>query len=120
MVGSLVCVDVYGVQDAARLNDHDVVTRLVERACWRGGATVLASHHHSFSPQGLTVVSILAESHAAVHTYPEESAYMVDVFTCGDADPRRIADEIVAELGGSGLYERIDRGRRTLRLAAAE
>lgn len=113
MIGSLVYADVHEVADPAILNNPNIMREVVEVACRRGGATVLGTYHHSFSPQGLTVVSILAESHAAVHTYPEEAAYMIDVFTCGDqADPTRIAEAIVWTLGGTARYERTDRGDR--------
>lgn len=113
MIGSLVYADVYQVCDPAVLNNLDIVREVVEIACRRGGATVLSTYHHHFSPQGLTVVSILAESHAAVHTYPELASYMIDVFTCGDqADPTRIAEAIVWSLGGTARYERMSRGNR--------
>lgn len=43
---------------------------------------------HHFDPQGTTAVWILAESHMAIHTYPEESFMAIDIFTCGDeGDP---------------------------------
>ncbi|MBI2123903.1 MAG: adenosylmethionine decarboxylase [Candidatus Wildermuthbacteria bacterium] len=38
---------------------------------------------HVFSPQGITGVVLLAESHIAVHTWPELSYIALDIFTCG-------------------------------------
>ena len=38
---------------------------------------------HTFSPQGITGVVLLAESHIAIHTWPEIEYVSVDIFTCG-------------------------------------
>jgi S-adenosylmethionine/arginine decarboxylase-like enzyme len=32
----------------------------------------------------LTMVFLLSESHASIHTYPEHGACFVDLFTCGN------------------------------------
>lgn len=48
------------------------------------GATILESSHWVFPPSGLTMVFLLSESHASIHTYPEHGACFVDLFTCGD------------------------------------
>ena len=39
---------------------------------------------HAFEPQGITGVAVLAESHIAIHTWPEVGYAAVDVFTCGE------------------------------------
>lgn len=45
---------------------------------------------HKFSPQGMTGVVLLAESHIALHSWPEFNYLAIDIFTCGDkAKPRR-------------------------------
>ena len=45
---------------------------------------------HKFSPQGLTGVVLLEESHVAIHTWPELDYVAIDIFTCGDwAKPRK-------------------------------
>ncbi|MBI2644511.1 MAG: adenosylmethionine decarboxylase [Candidatus Wildermuthbacteria bacterium] len=38
---------------------------------------------HKFSPQGITGVLLLSESHIAIHTWPEIGYTAVDIFTCG-------------------------------------
>ena len=48
------------------------------------GATLCEVMSHRFAPQGVTVLAMLAESHASVHTYPELGTVFVDVFTCGE------------------------------------
>jgi len=45
---------------------------------------------HKFSPQGITGVVLLAESHLAIHTWPEMNYVAIDIFTCGKkAMPRQ-------------------------------
>lgn len=39
---------------------------------------------HKFSPQGITGVVLLAESHLAIHTWPEINYVAIDIFTCGE------------------------------------
>ena len=42
---------------------------------------------------------LLAESHAAVHTYPEREYLALDIFACGSIDPSSVMDALVSELG---------------------
>ena len=60
------------------------------------GATLLHIHTHKFSPQGVSGVAVLAESHISVHTWPEIGYGAFDVFMCGDADPWRAVDVLKA------------------------
>ena len=57
-------------------------------AVTRSGATPLHEVVHAFSPHGVTGVIVIAESHFAIHTWPEYGFAAVDLFTCGDqVDP---------------------------------
>ena len=56
---------------------------LLSSAAKAGGNTPLKFALHKFSPQGITGVVLLAESHIALHTWPEFSYTAVDIFTCG-------------------------------------
>ena len=56
------------------------------------GATLLHIHTHKFSPQGVSGVAVLAESHISVHTWPEIGYAAFDVFMCGDAQPWKAVD----------------------------
>ncbi len=53
------------------------------RACEIAGATIVDRRGHHFSPYGVTAVVVIAESHLAVHTWPEYKYAAVDLFTCG-------------------------------------
>lgn len=45
---------------------------------------IIKMESHEFEPEGVTLVAILADSHAILHTWPEESFVMADIFTCGN------------------------------------
>ncbi len=47
------------------------------------GAKVLQSMEHDFKPQGKSILTLLAESHASFHSYPEYNFCYLDIFTCG-------------------------------------
>ena len=59
------------------------------------GATVIDHIFHQFSPQGVTGVVAIAESHLCIHTWPEFGYGAMDVFTCGTGFEVRIAAEFV-------------------------
>ena len=48
------------------------------------GATIVSDTFHHFSPHGVSGAVIIAESHLAIHTWPEYGYAAVDLFTCGD------------------------------------
>jgi S-adenosylmethionine decarboxylase proenzyme len=54
-----------------------------ERLVAEAGLTVVGQHFHAFAPGGgLTGVLLLAESHLAIHTWPEQGAVTLDVYVC--------------------------------------
>lgn len=56
----------------------------MDKAVTLSGATILTSAKHIFEPNGITLMYLLSESHASLHSYPECQACFVDLFTCGD------------------------------------
>ena len=46
------------------------------------GLTVVGDSFHQFEPQGVTGTVLLAESHLAIHTWPEYGFVTVDVYVC--------------------------------------
>ena len=68
----------------ADLDDLEQIERDMFRAVNSVGATILAHLAHKFEPCGVSVVLMLSESHASVHTYPEYNACFLDIFTCGE------------------------------------
>lgn len=46
------------------------------------GFTVLKFVDHAFEPQGYTALWLLAESHCALHTFPEEQKAYLEISSC--------------------------------------
>ena len=46
------------------------------------GLTAVGDKFHQFVPQGVTGMVLLAESHLAIHTWPETGFVSVDVYVC--------------------------------------
>jgi len=70
--------------DHEALGNIEELIHVMDFAVEASGATILNKTSYVFSPNGLTIVYLLSESHASLHTYPECNACFVDLFTCGD------------------------------------
>jgi len=82
------------------LDDLDFLKDCLNEAAIRSGATVVGESFYHFSPHGVSGVVNIAESHIAIHTWPEYGYAAVDVFTCGDdVDPGKAARVITERLG---------------------
>ncbi|GAA1612818.1 adenosylmethionine decarboxylase [Nonomuraea maheshkhaliensis] len=84
--------------DPTLLNDTEFLRVALQQALKEANATLLHMIDHTFESQGATVVALLSESHASVHTWPEQSACFIDFFTCGQADPERALQVLRAAL----------------------
>ncbi len=78
---------------AELLDDEKFVTAALRDSVKRGMATLLGDISHKFTPQGVTALGLIAESHVAIHTWPECGYAALDVFTCGDRASARKACE---------------------------
>jgi S-adenosylmethionine decarboxylase proenzyme len=62
--------------------DANALRALCLRAVGEAGLTAVGERFHQFEPQGVTGAVILAESHLAVHTWPEIGSVTIDVYVC--------------------------------------
>jgi S-adenosylmethionine decarboxylase len=81
-----VLAELYGC-NGSLIEDVDAIRQRMLAAAEVIGATVVGEVFHHFSPQGVSGVVVIAESHLSVHTWPESSYVAVDIFTCGNLDP---------------------------------
>jgi spermidine synthase len=77
--------------DAALLTDAQRLAALCGSLTRETGLTAVADRWHTFpshegQPGGVTGVVLLAESHLAIHTWPERSAVTLDVYVCNFMD----------------------------------
>lgn len=61
------------------------------------GATLIHEHVHAYSPYGITALAVLAESHLAIHTWPECGYVAADVFTCGETTDPQAAVSVLCD-----------------------
>jgi S-adenosylmethionine decarboxylase len=80
------------------LDDQEYLIKLLEEAASISGATVVNTIFKKFDPQGVTVLTLLSESHISIHTWPEKGEAAVDLFTCGDCNPKIGCDMIIEQL----------------------
>ena len=98
--------------DAALLANSDALRPLLLEAVRAAGATIVTEIFHNFSPHGVSGVIVIAESHVAIHTWPEYAYAAVDVFSCSATlDQAAMGKKIAAALGAESVESRvIERG----------
>ncbi len=104
------------------LNNSAKVESLMIDAALECGATIVQKCFHMFSPHGVSGVVIIAESHLAIHTWPELGYAAVDLFTCGEKCDPKVAYEFLKKKFNStnASYTQLNRGKvdeETLRVS---
>ena len=96
-MGKHLLLEVYDVQFDL-INDVESLQNVMIKGIERAKMTILNTFSHCFLPQGCTVVIALAESHVSCHTWPENGSIAIDVYTCGEKNPKLIALELLKYL----------------------
>ena len=68
--------------DPERLADVQGIRNRLLDAIAKAGGTYVTDVFHEFSPHGLSGIVVIAESHVALHTWPECRFAALDVFSC--------------------------------------
>jgi len=98
VIGEHLIVDMYGVEPRL-LADVEFLRGVLAEATEASGLRPIAApvvvpfevRPGCATAPGVTGFVLLAESHIALHTYPEHGFAGIDVFTCGAAgDPRAV------------------------------
>ena len=109
MTGLHLTADLHGCPLAQpAMTDVQALRGLCLRAVTAAGLTAVGELFHRFAapgglqsnePQGITGVVLLAESHVAVHTWPERGAVTLDVYVCNfEADNSARAEVLLNAL----------------------
>ncbi|RDI42801.1 adenosylmethionine decarboxylase [Nocardia mexicana] len=109
----------FGGVDAALCDDLERLEAALRKSLLAAGVTICDVVHKKFEPMGVTVLALLSESHASIHTYPESGDIFVDVFTCGSigAGATKAVDLLAAELSPGTVHtEVIQRGHSARRI----
>ena len=98
--------------DCALLQKAESLKPTLVEAVRQGGGTIVTEIFHNFSPHGVSGVIVIAESHVAIHTWPERGYAAVDIFSCSlSLDQELIQRLISTALRASRVEQRvIDRG----------
>jgi len=84
-LGWHIIAEVMGVEPKI-LNDSELLKNVLLDASTDANLTVLDIKVQRFSPQGVSILLVIAESHIAIHTWPEYGYAALDVFTCRDEE----------------------------------
>lgn len=95
---------------ASPVSDITELTAVATAAVRAGDGHVLDTSHVIFPNGAVTLVLILAESHLAIHTWPEENLIAIDLFSCGAIDGQRVAAELTRRLALTEVHiQQVDR-----------
>ncbi|MCM2327963.1 MAG: adenosylmethionine decarboxylase [Lysobacter sp.] len=136
MKGLHIIADLYGCRNREMLASSAMLRETCVAACKEVGLTVLGDHFYQFEGLDATQVGgatgavVFAESHLAIHTWPERDGATLDVYVCNvTCDNSDKAEKLYATLAAALrpddiLVERVWRGRdlpvRKKRLAAVK
>ena len=85
--------------DRAKIDDAALIEKVMIDAANLSAATIIRPFFHQFSPQGVSGVIVIAESHFAIHTWPEHGYTAVDLFSCSDFDCKAALNHIRITIG---------------------
>src|SRR5690606_22534941 len=105
MQGLHLTADLYGCKcDASLLIDSETLADLCRGAIEKSGLTLVDEKFFKFpewegQPGGVTGAALLAESHLAVHTWPERGGVTLDVYVCNfSTDNSQKAERLLDDL----------------------
>ena len=102
ILGSHILIEAYDC-DPKVLDDVELVEEVMVDAALKAGAEIREVAFHKFSPQGVSGVVVISESHLSVHTWPEVGYAAVDVFTCGDTVDPIVAVDYIRDKFQAGM-----------------
>jgi S-adenosylmethionine decarboxylase len=91
----LILIDLYEC-DHDRLVDAERIRQEMLRAAKVMGAEIVGDSFHTFEPWGVSGTVTIAESHLAIHTWPEYNFAAVTFETCGSRmDHQKACDHLI-------------------------
>lgn len=82
--GTHFLIEIEGVQREI-LSSQKLLRSALHNAAQAGNATLVDEIWHSYTPEGVSGVLLVAESHLSIHTWPEKNYAAIDFYTCGTA-----------------------------------
>lgn len=114
-IGEHLILELNNCRRVSVLDDLETLRKVAVAAAASANVQLLDIFLHRFQPQGATLFAVLAESHLAIHTWPELNYVAADIFTCGNrAIPALAAKSLIAAFEPSSSVTTV-LVRRTLR-----
>ena len=82
MFGRELIVDVEDIENYLVLETVYGVKPLMKKIIENCKLNVVGKCEHQFTPYGATILYLLTESHLTIHTYFEEKACSINLYTC--------------------------------------
>jgi spermidine synthase len=105
ILGHHVLLDLYGCKNTELLDDLERMQALFHETAETLRCTIVNEVFHRFTPQGVSGVIVIAESHLSVHTWPELGYAAVDLYTCGDPSLLDLLPKILEDRLGADHYD---------------
>ena len=72
------------------INSVEFVESALTKAVEISECKILNKYFHKFSPQGVTGIICVCESHFSIHTWPEHNYVAIDIFCCKENTKKSI------------------------------
>lgn len=118
-LGRQILVEYYDC-DSDKINDVSFIEASFLEAAGKSKATIISHNFHKFSPHGVSGVVVIAESHIAIHSWPEYNYAAVDIFTCGETIDPWIIQEYLKEAFESTNISSMEMKRGLFRVQPGE
>src|SRR3989344_6021413 len=88
-IGNEISCIMHGVKEEF-FNDNFLLRTIFLKALSKDKFNILDISEKAFDPKGYTIMALLSESHATIHTFPEHSSMVFHIYTCrGENDGRK-------------------------------
>ena len=74
--------EMYNYHKWIKYENEEILIKRFETLLIKSGFKILKKVEHYFENQGYTGLWLLAESHFAIHTFPEENKVYIEISSC--------------------------------------
>ncbi|MEK9680567.1 MAG: adenosylmethionine decarboxylase [Pelagibacteraceae bacterium] len=102
-VGEHITLDFLGVYENYKPEFYEKIFKKIAEAA---KVEIVNISKYVFTPQGVTLLCLLKESHMSFHTFPEKGIVSFDFFTCGAVSPAVSLEILKKELPHSSVIKK--------------
>ena len=102
-VGEHITLDFHGVHEDHKPEFYEKIFKKIAKAA---KVEIVNISKYVFTPQGVTLLCLLKESHMSFHTFPEKGIVSFDFFTCGTISPNISVEILKKELPHSTVVKK--------------